>query len=77
MVLTAVHVVVVTPEALLEAGVQGELREEVSGEAEEEAGNSKKAHIGEGSQRVLLFFGFDSLLVYFESVFQVNAKDNP
>ncbi len=41
-VLTAVHRVVVTPEALLEAGVQGALREEVSGEAEEAAGNLKK-----------------------------------
>ena len=56
MVLTVavVHIVVVTPEALPEAGVQEELREEVSGGAEEAAGKSKKL-IGDGSQRVLLF----------------------
>jgi hypothetical protein len=49
MVLMAVHVVAVTPEALLEVGVQEELREEVSGEVEEAAGKSKNLNSGEGS----------------------------
>ncbi len=42
MVLTAVHIVVVTPEVLLETGVQEEVKEEVSGEAEVAAGKPEK-----------------------------------
>ncbi len=74
MVLTAVHVVVVTLEALLEAGVQEELREEVSGEVEEAAGNSKKL-TSEKDPTGPSFFGsipFKSV----SDVIQVNLKVN-